>query len=252
MLAVLWTITALAALTGVALAVARTGSQTTRNRILLARAEWAREACIEILLARYAQDTKTREVPVVDLGRGTWCRARLEDPGAKLNVNEATEKMLQAVLRSGEWGAVRSLLEIVLARQRTGRLDNLAQVPGLESYETLLTTRGTGAVNVNAAPREVLRTLPGVGEEAVRVILGRRERGPPLQNADELAGGLTPSARHVFLAEYAEFIRATSFAPVQLVAIAEGGVRGTPITARATLTVVPVPERLAVIRREVE
>jgi len=32
----------------------------------------------------------------------------------------------------------------------------------------------------------------------------------------------------------------------------QGGVSGTPITARATLTVVPVPERLAVIRREVE
>ena len=37
LLAVLWTLTA-----GVSVAVARTGSETTRNRILLARAGWAR------------------------------------------------------------------------------------------------------------------------------------------------------------------------------------------------------------------
>ena len=80
MLAVLWVLTALSVLGGVALAVARAGSQTTRNRILLVRAGWAREACGEILLARYAQNPAVRAVDSVDLGRGVWCRATLEDP----------------------------------------------------------------------------------------------------------------------------------------------------------------------------
>src|SRR6058998_1614592 len=73
LLAVLWTLTAVTVLTGAALAGARLVSATTRNRVLLARAAWAREACSEILQARYAQDPSVRHLDSVDLGRGTWC-----------------------------------------------------------------------------------------------------------------------------------------------------------------------------------
>ena len=65
-------------------------------------------------------------------------------------------------------------------------------------------------------------------------------------------GGLTASARARFLGSYAEFVRGTAFAPSQLIGTLEGGVRGTHLVARATLTMVPVPGRLAVIRRETE
>ena len=44
LLAVLWVITALTALTGAGMLVARLGSETTRNRVLFARAEWARRS----------------------------------------------------------------------------------------------------------------------------------------------------------------------------------------------------------------
>ena len=47
-------------------------------------------------------------------------------------------------------------------------------------------------------------------------------------------------------------VRAVVFAPPQLVGFVTGGVRGTPIRARVTLTTVPVGGRLAVIRRETE
>ena len=33
-----------------------------------------------------------------------------------------------------------------------------------------LTTRGSGAINVNAAPPEVLATVPGMTEEAIRIV----------------------------------------------------------------------------------
>src|SRR5437667_7617694 len=89
LLAVLWVLTALTALTGVGTLVARLGSETTRNRMLLARAEWAREACGEILLARFSVDPTIRAVDPIDLGRGTWCRASLDDPAARLNLNTA-------------------------------------------------------------------------------------------------------------------------------------------------------------------
>src|SRR2546429_6423608 len=98
LLAVLWVLTALVVLAGAGFAVARTGSLTTRNRVLLARAGWAREACVEILLARYAQDPAIRRLDPVDLGRGSWCAAALEDPAARLNLNLADRDALLTML----------------------------------------------------------------------------------------------------------------------------------------------------------
>jgi type II secretory pathway component PulK len=254
LLAVLWLVTALTVLTGAALMVARLGEQTTRNRVLLTRAGWAREACVEILLARYAADPTVRRVDTVDLGRGTWCRAALEDPTAKLNVNivdrEALERLLSAI------GYQPSAADSILAARRRGPIYDLTQVPGVDSARAarlapFLTTRGTGAVNVNAAPREVLATLPGIGEEALQVTLLHRGTRP-LQGADELAAMLSKPARTALLAAYAEFVRSTVFAPPRFVALVEGGVRRTALSSRATLTLVPTPGRLAVIRRETE
>src|SRR6266540_5538711 len=102
LLAVLWMLTALVLLAAAALAVARTGSQATRNRILLARAEWAREACGEILLRRWASPPAppTARLDSVDLGRGTWCTAALDDPSSRLNLNLADRAALVGVLRA--------------------------------------------------------------------------------------------------------------------------------------------------------
>jgi type II secretory pathway component PulK len=115
----------------------------------------------------------------------------------------------------------------------------------------MLTTRGGGQINLNAAPLEVLRALPGFSEEAVRALMARRGLRP-LQSLDELLGALTPGGRETLLKAYADLVRTTTVAPAQLVAVVEGGVATTPIVSRATLTLVPVPEQLAVIRREVE
>lgn len=254
LLAVLWVLTALTALTGAGLLVARLGTETTRNRILLARAEWARDACGEILAARFAVDAMIRGLDPIDLGRGTRCRASLEDPAAKLNLNTADREALAQLFRAT--GAQQSFADSVIARRARGTIYDLSQVPGLDSTVAVrlarfVTVRGTGVVDVNAAPPEVLRTLPGMTEEGVFLLSSRRALRP-VHSADELAGLLSPSARTAFLASYAEFVRAAVFDPPQLIATLEGGVRGTPIVARATLTTVPVPGRLAVIRRETE
>ena len=277
LLAVLWVLTALVVLAGAGFAVARTGSLTTRNRVLLARAGWAREACVEILLARYAQDAAIRRLDPVDLGRGSWCAAALEDPAARLNPNLAVRDALLTLLSTVcHRRSVDSLADALLdwrdpdtlarpygvetGANRNGPLADVAElryVPGFDSalvarLSAFLTTRGTGVINVNAAPREVLATLPGITEEAILALLGRRLSGRPIQNADELAALVSRSARSALLANYPEFVRAATFAPAQLVAQVEGGVRGTTIVAQATLTLVPVPGRLAVIRRETE
>lgn len=252
LLATLWVLTAVTALAGVSLAVARTGWQTSRNRILLARAGWAREACGEILLARNAKDPSVRSLDTVDLGRGTWCRAQVEDPAARVDVNAADratlERLLSAVSRQP------SVIDSIMAIRRRGPIYDLGQIPDLDSIalRLLLTTRGSGVVNVNAASREVLATLPAMTEEALETVLARRAIGRAIRSADELAATLSPPGRASFLAEYADFTRTATFTPQRLIAMLEGGVRRTRLRARATLTVVPVPGRLAVIRRETE
>src|SRR5207253_8211073 len=114
-----------------------------------------------------------------------------------------------------------------------------------------LTTRGSGAINVNSAPPEVLASLPGMTEEAIRMVIMHR-RATPLPNADVLAGLLSPSGRRTPLASYPEVVRSAVFGAPRLVGTVMGGVRGTPLVARVTLTMVPVAGRLAVVRRETE
>jgi len=277
LLAVLWTITAVSVLAGAVMTVARLGSTTTRNRVLLARAGWAREACVEILQSRYAQDVSVRRLDSVDLGRGTWCAASLEDPAIKVNLNLADRPalvtVLQAVVRKS--ALVDSLVDALLdwrdpdreprrfgdepAAARNGPLADVWELAYVRGFTDslvarlvpFLTTRGTGAINVNAAPPEVLATLPGMTGEAIRMVIMDR-RATPLPNADVLAGLLSPSARRTLFASYSEFVRSAVFASPQLVGIVTGGVRGTPLVARVTLTIVPVAGRLAVIRRETE
>ena len=260
LLAVLWTLAAVTALTGAAISVARLGSSTTRNRILLARAGWAREACVEILLARYAQDPALRGIDPVDLGRGTWCDAKLEDPATKVNVNLADRAALVTVLRAvAPARAVDSLADAVLERRRHDVFADVAELAGVRGFtdsfvaqlSRFVTTRGTGVINVNAAPPEVLATLPGMTEETLELILARRGAAA-LASVDVLAGWLSPGARATLLASYPELVRAATFMPPELVGVVQGGVRGTSLVARVTLTVVPVTGRLAVIRRETE
>jgi type II secretory pathway component PulK len=277
LLAVLWTLTAITMLTSAAMAVARLGSTTTRNRVLLTRAAWAREACGEILQARYAQDPSVRRLDSMDLGRNTWCTATLEDPTMKLNLDLADRAALvtvfQAVVRRS--GAVDSLVDALLdwrdpdqlprpfgdesSGNRNGPLADVWELRYVRGFTDplvarlipFLTTRGTGAINVNAAPPEVLATLPGMTEETVRMLMMHRVE-MLLPNADALAGLLSSSARRALLASYPEFVRSAVFTAPQLVGTVTGGVRGTPLVARVTLTMVPAAARLAVIRRETE
>jgi type II secretory pathway component PulK len=254
LITVLWVITTLSVLTGAGLVVARIGSTTTRNRVLLARAEWAREACGEILQARFAHNAAIREVTTVELGRRTWCRAGLDDPAARINLNTVDRESLALLVASVR--VSRTFVDAVIARRRQDVIYDLREVSGVDSIVLsrlgpFVTTRGTGVINVNAAPPEVLRLLLGVTEEAVAVIMSRRTTRP-LQNADELAGALSRSSRAALLTSYAEFVRSAVFAPPQLIVTLEGGVHGTTLIARATLTAVSVPGRLAVVRREVE
>lgn len=262
LLAVLWLVAALGTIAAVGLAAGRMGQGATRNRILLTRAAWAREACVAIILADFAEDTAAQAArrPMdalgpVDLGRGAWCDARIEDPAARINLNLADSVTLMRLLEHSELTA--ALLD---RRRQSGPLAAVAElrfVAGIDSttmdrLALFATTRGSGAVNVNEASPEVLGAIVDLPREALEILQSRRRVGRPVGSLDELLALASRPTREMMLHDYAGWLSRMTFAPAQFVAHVTGGIAGTPITSRATLTLAPVANRLAILRRESE
>lgn len=237
LLTILWLITALSAVVGLALATTRLGQRTTLNRFALTRGRWSAEACLSIAQARWAQ-RRLADTATIDLGRGTRCRWRTEDPTARINVNVADREVLERVTQNAD---------SIIARRRLRPIPDLDAIPGLDG--SLVTVDGPGTVNLAAAPRQVLVALPGISPEAAERLLARRAAGRPVASLDELAGLLSPSARGVLTESYADLARLGTFAAPQLRVTVEGYVDGERPRATIEVIVVPLPERLAVIRR---
>jgi len=238
LLTVLWLVTALSAVVGLALATTRLGQRTTLNRIALTRGRWAAEACLAIAQARWAQH-RLADTATIDLGRSMQCKWRIEDPTARINVNTVKREVLALVTPNAD---------SVIARRRVRPLADLSEMPSLDPI--LVTIDGPGTVNLSAASRRVLLALPGLSPEAVERLLARRAIGRPVGSLDELAGLLSPTGRDALLARYADLARLATFAAPQLKITAEGGMNRAPPRATIAILVVPLPERLAVIRRQ--
>jgi general secretion pathway protein K len=285
LIAVLWLLAALSLLAGGSLAAARSGLTASRNRILLAREAWAREACVEILLGRYAKaaaeaplSRKLAGLDSVDLGRGTWCSAKLEDPSTRINLNLADPATISTLLRNDsladallDWrdpddvprrlGAeaswYRSQHRLQPRNGPLASLDELRLVRGFDSLTvihlaTLLTVRGNGAVNPNTASIPVLRAMLDLPEDAVASLNQSRSRGHPIGSLDELLGMLSAPSRTLLASRYQELLQRLRFSPAELTALVTGRVGGSPLRANLVMTLVPLPDRLAVIRRETE
>jgi general secretion pathway protein K len=117
------------------------------------------------------------------------------------------------------------------------RLIELAEVFGMTpalyaKISPFLTVRGAGRVNLNAAPRPVLLALPGMSEETVRVLLGRRAAGRPVHQLGELSLALTSGARELLLANQVALMNRTTFDTRDVVVTSEGWLDGSPVRAR--------------------
>jgi hypothetical protein len=89
LVAVLWLLAAVSALAGGAIEVAGAGRLEAINRLTLTRGRWASEACEAILRARFAADQRAAGLDSVDLGRGTWCLAWMEDSVTRVDSDSA-------------------------------------------------------------------------------------------------------------------------------------------------------------------
>jgi general secretion pathway protein K len=273
---VLWVVAALSSVVGASALIAKTGSLATRNRIALTRGDWAREACLEILLARYARDHSLSDT--VDLGRGTWCRVQLENIGAKLDLNQTSPEALRRIIGSDslvdallDWrdrdelprplGAEADWYRAASRRlPRNGPLADITELRLVRGFDSsrvaqlsrLLDASGSARLDINAAPPELLSTLPGVTPELVSIVLQRRARGEQVKSAEALLALLSPAGRASLLGRYQEFTRQAVFAAPGLRATVEGGVRGSAPVSRSTVYLVPTASRLAVVGRRTE
>lgn len=274
---VLWLIAALSVVTATVLTTARLGGWVTANRIALRRGRWAADGCLEIFLGRLTTDSRLSPLDSVDLGNGTWCRLRLDDPESRLNLNTASDAAVTALLGSDtlaaavlDWrdsdnvarpgGAERAWYALQgRPLPRNGPLasvEELRLVRGFDSVMVagaaiLFTVQGPGHVNVNAASAPVLATLPGFTPFVVDAVMQHRSDGERYSDLDALVYGVPLSARTDLLAHYAELRQAVVFAPELLVAQVEGHAPESPAVAREVVTLVPAGNRLAVVRQEV-
>jgi general secretion pathway protein K len=216
---------------------------------------------------------------------GALVRVRLEDVGAALALNSATEAELRglfAALRL-EFGQADRLGQAILDWRdaddlRRGRgaeaadyaRQGLAPGPGNRPFARLgelrgvlgmteglyarispfLTLRGLGRVNLNAAPRPVLLALPGMSEEAVRVLLLRRGSSRPVRGLQDLALELSAGARAVLLGNQAALAQRIEFETRHVLVTSEGWLPGSPIRARVQAELVRASDQAIVVWME--
>lgn len=250
LLAVLWVVVALAGLVGLGVGAMRVGAFGFANRLTLERGRWAADACLAIAEARWVHH-RMADSATIDLGRTTHCQWRSEDPTARLNVNTTPAPILLSAAQ--EVGVPAARVESLLAHrpyEDTARVRAVLQCDS--SFLALLTIDGPGVVNVNVAPRAVLLALPGLGSEAAERLAEEARLGRAVTSLDQLVS-LTPGERSALLAHYADLAALLTFSAPERVMTATGwvGDDGPPRGLHATVEelVVPLPDRLAVIRR---
>jgi type II secretory pathway component PulK len=97
----------------------------------------------------------------------------------------------------------------------------------------LLTVFGTGQVNFNTAPRELLASLPGMGDEAVSIVLRAQASRTALRSLDEVVNRLSPGARALLVEGGGELAQRAAFDTREVVVEATGWVEGSPVRSHA-------------------
>jgi type II secretory pathway component PulK len=138
-------------------------------------------------------------------------------------------------------GLITDLSELRRVRGLSGQLYDLAAPH--------LSVEGDGKINLNAAPEPVLAAVPGLGPEALRVVLDGRRRGVLLSNVFDLAVRLGPDAQARLRNRMSEFMQVSVFVPRQIEVKSTGwsGDRGASAEFRAVY--VRSGERVALVKR---
>lgn len=94
-----------------------------------------------------------------------------------------------------------------------------------------VTIAGDGRVNVNAAPRTVLVTVPGIDDAAAAAIVARRRAGS-FRNVFELLNSLPRRTRESIETDIDRFVDAVAFGPRVVLLVVTAQAEGSPVGAR--------------------
>jgi general secretion pathway protein K len=192
---------------------------------------------------------------------------RVYDAGARIQLNRATENDLcrfltalpldagtadRMAVRIMDWrdadsfrrarGAerddyVRAGARRLPANADFSRVEELRDVDGMTPelfarVAPFVTVLGTGQINVNTAPRAVLLSLPGMGDETVAAIVRAQQSRRPIGSLEELTTLLSSRARSSLLESMGELQQRVSFESREVVVEADGWLDGSPVHVR--------------------
>ena len=119
--------------------------------------------------------------------------------------------------------------------QRVSELDGVLEMPGVPWHcaRAALSVGGTGQVNVNSAPREVLRALPGMSEGGVEALLASRRDGARIGNFVEFTERIPPALRESVLRVSDRLLSRLSYDTYAVRVHSDGWVQGSPVRVSA-------------------
>jgi type II secretory pathway component PulK len=292
MLTVLWVMTLGATLAAAAALVGRNAVNASRNRVHLERAFWVATGCMSTI--RSAIDAQLEESATPEDAASSWreldrvvlsaapsaaeCTIELTAAGTRLDVNAASDEMVERLLQAigsggdaasmiaalGDWrdsddvarpdGGERQWYETEQrAPPRNGPLSDsreLARVRGFEDFpkfDSVLTTE-PGRVFLRTAPASVLRAIPGITEETADQIVAQRLVGNATLDPLSLLGVLSQPSADTLLARYADVARLTTRDPDAWI-LSVRSLSGEPaVSARLEVRLVRAGRRCIVVR----
>ena len=210
LVSVLWGIAILSLIAAAMLTASVTSARIDRNVWDATRASTVADAAVNRAILSLMDERAKRQprvdgVPADLAVDGVPVRQWIQDESGKININTADKTLLQALfaaqgMSAGDAG---TLADAVIARRLPQKpyhaTDELLMVPGLSRtlyarIAALVTAYGHVAnVNAEVAPRDVLRILPGMTDQAVDDALKARE----VTRAQALASDDTASTQLV-------------------------------------------------------
>ena len=95
-----------------------------------------------------------------------------------------------------------------------------------------ITTLGTGRVDLNSAPVEVLRSLPGVSAPVAELIVARRGRGEEWRAVEDVLRFLPPTLQGEVTRSLPELTRRVGYRTAELHLIVTATLDGSPVEGR--------------------
>jgi hypothetical protein len=257
LLTALWTISLIGSLSAAVIAVASTSIASAENRVAWERAYWRAYGC-----ARRAEAAANAALDSIEAARQleAWrqlnesiagafilegCDATLEAAGTRIDVNAASNEMLERVfetLGAGVWShdlavtviIARDSAPIVDLRELASHLPSELQpdslLPGLE----MMLSVEPGRISLATASGPVLATIPGFTREAADALVARRQANGPIRDLSDLLPLLSSTARSALVERYPDAQRATTTEPEAWIirSVAIEGTRAVPVELR--------------------